>query len=626
MTTRDTRRPTWRRAVGLVAAATLAASGTALASNPLSADAAPKTPNVAKLAGPLAKQKINWETCDFGSDALNERLNKPNVQCATIKVPQDWHNPQNGKTWDIRISQAKNREVTDGRYKGTIFVNPGGPGGSGLPWGPVMQERALDLVPYYNFVGFDPRGVGQSSQTSCTYTWDSASTDPYAELKAAGKACSENEEVRTINTEQTAYDMDFIRYLLRAPKLSYIGYSYGTWLGAWYENLFGANGDKFLLDSSIDATAATLQPTWEEQPIARDRQFRHHMMNWIARHDDKYGLGTDPAAIHQRYLAASAKLDPYAVQFLWVFSDAYTAFPNNAQYPLAAEVVQAVIEVGESDDAKAESENPAADADAMLALMEKRANDVNKQTWAQARAELKPLAGMATSAQLRSRSADTMKTGKLDDVFDFVRCNDGQWTQGAAYWEKKNAQLSKKAPLSASWGLTSEVPVCAYWPTQNLMPVATDAFPKTVLLQGELDSQTGWNGARRAGVRLPNTSFIAIDNEGSHGHFPYGTEAVDRPIYNYFLKGKQPRNISVTQALPLPEETETYESWAKLNKKAKHTAGDYSDPWAPTAQPGARSTGNSVSDLLAQQEADQQAKRLVKEVYGDQGTRLLARN
>lgn len=629
MTTPRTRRPRWRRLIGLAVSPALLASGAFLASAPTEAAAATTAPNTVKLAGALAKQKLTWETCDFGSAAYNERFNKPNVSCATVKVPRDWHNVGNGKTWDIRISQAKNIDVTNGRYKGTIFVNPGGPGGEGLVWGPAMQERTPDLNPYYNYVGFDPRGVGQSSIASCSYTWDTASTDPNAELKAAAAACSTNEDVKTINTEQTAYDMDFIRALLKAPKLSYIGYSYGTWLGAWYEKVFGTTyGDKFLLDSSIDSTAPTLQSTWELQPIARDRQFRMHLINWIARHDAEYDLGTNPQAIHERYLAATAKLDPFIVYLMWVFTGAYAAFPNNSEYPLAADVVAGLIGAGEEQADAPAAENPAVAADSILARMAKHTGADGQQAIKEARAKLKPLTAVQTKEQSAAsqRSGAALRTDTLDSTFDFVRCNDGQWTQGAAYWDKLNAKLRPKAPLSDSWGLL-ETPVCAFWRTNNLMPVANaKTFPKTIVVQGEMDSQTGWEGGYNAGTKLPNTSFIAIDNEGSHGHFPYGTEAVDRPILNYFLTGKQSKAITVTQALPLPQETTTFESWAKLNKNAKHVGPDFTNPFDPAGSAGSRTAGRSMADLVGKQEVDQAARQQVQKVYGHDGVRALERN
>lgn len=624
-------RSSWRRWIGLLLAPALAVSSAVYATS-TPASAAAKVPNVAKLAGDLAQQKLTWEKCDFGDPALNDRFNVPNVSCATVVVPRDWHDPGNGKTWDIRISQAKNIDPDNSRYQGTMFVNPGGPGGEGLIWGPVMQERTPDLNPYYNYVGFDPRGVGQSSHASCSYEWDSASTDPYAELKAAGKACSTNADVRTISTEQTVYDMDFIRHLLKAPKLSYVGYSYGTWLGTWYENVFGAKyGGRFLLDSSIDTTQPTLQSTWDLQPIARDRQFTMHMINWIARHHETYGLGEDPYKIRERYFAATAKLDPFTVLLAWALLGGAGAFGNNADYPLAGDVVQLLIEFGESEGTArtAAAENPAVTADTMLATIEKTATKQQRSKIKDARKQIAPLTELATAEQNRqrsARSAETTETGVFEDPFDMIRCNDGQWTQGSAYWEEHNARQAKKAPLSNQWGLL-DVPLCAYWRTNTLMPVADEnTFPDTVLLQGELDSQTGWEGGYRAGTKLPNTSLITIDNEGSHGHFPYGTEQVDRPIINYFLTGKQPKDIAVTQALPLVQDAKTYQSWAKLNKKAKHVGGTVTSPWVPAEAGTKINASDAGADLLAAGLSEQLLRERVREVYGEKGVDALNRN
>lgn len=622
-----------RRAAALTLAPVLAlTTAVGVLAPTADAQAAAKAPNVKKLAGELADQELTWETCDFGDPALNERFNVANVSCATVKVPQDWHDPANGKTWDIRISQAKNIDVDNGRYKGTVFANPGGPGGEGLVWGPALQERTPDMNPYYNYVGFDPRGVGQSSHASCEYSYDPDSTDPYAEVKAAGKACSTNAEVKTINTEQTTYDMDFIRFLLGAPKLSYVGYSYGTWLGAWYEKLFGAKyGDRFVLDSSIDSTQPTLQETWDLQPIARDRQFELHMMNWIARHDADYKLGEDPQKIYNDYFAATAELDPTLVMFAWVFLGGAGAFSVNDDYPLAAEVVKFLIDSAAEEGTVAQRStpaNPAAATDAMLARGEKKASPKLTKQIKKARQQLAPLSDLKTKKQARQTRKQGASTaaeelGVLEDPFEMIRCNDGQWTQGENYWKKHNKKEAKQAPLSDSWGLL-DVPVCAYWRTNNLMPVAKKSFPDTIVVQGEMDSQTGWEGGYTAGTELPNTSLIAIDNEGSHGHFPYGTEAVDRPIYNYFLDGKQPKNIKVTQALPLPQDKQTYESWATLNKKAKHTGKDATSPWVPVDGKAKLVKASSAGDnLLSKATTDQLLRQRIQQVYGADGVRAL---
>ncbi|WP_394163134.1 alpha/beta fold hydrolase [Galactobacter valiniphilus] len=648
--------PGSRRAVATLATATLALTGILSAGGAFTqaptADAASKVPNVKALAGDLSKQKLVWEKCDYQDSALNERFaNIPNVLCATVKVPQDWKDPGNGKTWDIRISHAKNIDVKNARYKGTIFVNPGGPGGSGLPWAAAMQQRTPDLNPYYNYVGFDPRGVGQSSHAECEWEYDAASTDEYASLKAAGAACSQDPEVKTISTEQTTYDMDFIRTLLAAPKLSYIGYSYGTWLGAWYEKVFGAKyGDKFVLDSSTDVTDATLQQTWDLQPIARDRQFQYHAMGYIARNNATYELGTDREDIYKRYFAATKDVDPSFLSFLWALLGGAGGFSNNDNYPATADTVKFFINYAESQAANggsssAASGNPAADALKALESYTFTGKGISAQKVAEAKAALAELSKLKTveqrtgaenafeartlkSVTTTAEGEPTLTKGSTSEAFDFIRCNDGQWTQGVNYWKAAYAKTAKKAPLTAQWGFFDAAPVCAFWRTNTTMPVADSTFPSTIVVQGELDSQTAWETGYTSGTQLPNTSFIAIDNEGSHGHFPYGTEAVDRPIFNFFLKGTQPKDIKVNQALPLPGETETFASFKKLNAQAAWK-GVPADGHTPIAAPAQTAVGKqaAAADKLLQKAATQaETERTVGSVYGKKGVDVLRKH
>ncbi len=536
------------------------------------------TPNTSALAGVLKKQKLTWEECAYPSVTDPNTVAKlkavPNTQCASVTVPMDWHNPSNGKTISIRISQTVNSEIKSSRHKGTIFVNPGGPGGSGIPWAAAMTLRAVDLAPYYNFVGFDPRGVGESTALECTYTQDPNAT-PVEDTKAQVAGCQKNELTKFINTEQTAYDMDFIRALLGEKKLSYIGYSYGTWLGTWYGNVFGKNLDKILLDSSTNTTLPTLQKTWDLQPIARDRQFRQHFLPYMARHDDLYHSGTDPEKIWQNYQAAGG-----TKAAIWIFAitGVFGAFSDNSLYPDFAEITSIFTASGEKVLA-GEKAAPKLDTDAQVlanakAVLNQAATspEVSPTLQQKAASGAKAIDGYLGTLQQKAKlkAPGLAEAQVYEPVFDAVRCQDGQWTQGANYWTDWVAKTAKKAPFNDSDALLS-VPACAFWQTRNLMPVADPAtFPKSLVVQGELDSQTAYEGGFATGTKLPGAKFIAIDNEGSHGHFPYGTECVDRPVYNYFLTGKQPsKNISVCNATPLPGETETFQSWGKIGPDGK---------------------------------------------------------
>ncbi|WP_340540580.1 alpha/beta fold hydrolase [Nocardioides sp. GXZ039] len=624
-------------ALGVVVSADAGATAPSLKS---AAAAKPKTPNTAKLAGGLAKQPLNWEACDFGDPATNDAYgNVKNLQCATVLVPLDWHNPAPDLDWRhpdgntmmaVRISQVKNRKVTNGRYKGTIFINPGGPGAPGLPFSAYLAKKAPDLAPFYNFVGFDPRGVGQSGTPSCEFSFDYNAPDrEKARLKAIAEACANDPVVSKVNTEQTAYDMDFVRYLLKAPKLSYIGYSYGTWLGAWYENVFGANADKVLLDSATDVTQPSLQRTWLEQPLARDRQFLRHMLPWIARHDDVYGLGTDPAAIHQQYFAGAAKLHPLMMQIMWFWSDAYKGFSRNAFYPASADVIKSIVELGKQQP----GEDPAAAADVLLRRIQNAPSTTAsaRESIKEARQQLQALIALpARAADDAGDAGDASEPdiigGSYNEPFDFIRCNDGQWTQRQSFWTSWANRTAVAAPFSASWGAVSENELCSYWRTEQQMPVADPAtFPTTMVVQGELDSQTAYETGYDTGTKLPNTKLTVIDNEGSHGHFPYGTECVDERIFDFFLNGRLTgKDIQVCQAVPLPQETITYESWTKLNNRGKPTTPVGSIDTPAILKPGAR-TGAPLKLVFADPVAAAAFEESLRATYGERGVRVARR-
>ncbi len=200
-------------------------------------------------------QPINWKRCgDF--------------KCADVIVPMDWSNPD-GKVITIAVIKA---EAKGDSPQGDLLLNPGGPGSSGVDF---VRDN-LDYIgteklrQNYNLIGFDPRGTGKSSPITCLddkgldeflysqspYPNDEAKDLEYqAGLVAKfGEACIKNsgDIVKFVDTQSAAKDMDVIRAYLEQDKLDYVGYSYGTLLGATYAALFPDRVDRFVLDGAID--------------------------------------------------------------------------------------------------------------------------------------------------------------------------------------------------------------------------------------------------------------------------------------------------------------------------------------------------------------------------------------
>lgn len=526
------------------------------------------TPDVAALAGALAEQELVWEACEFNDDGPPiPGADVSNVECATIKVPRDWLDPDPGLTWDVRISQAKNIEPTDPDYHTTIIAHPGGPYTSGLSYSTAAQLYTPELRPTTNYVSFDQRGLGQSSRAECEYEYDPAD-GPSAASQAIGEACSQDPEVATMTTEQTAYDMDFIRHLLGLETVTYMGYSYGTWLGTWYGSLFSANIERMVLDSAVDSTQESIQTLYNSAHEGRDRQFRLHMMNWIARNDATVGLGSDPEAIWERYFAATETAEKsLAAQYAWNAASGSLAFSSPVAYPLAGSLVAAIIAETESATGQVEPVELAS------RIVERTQLPDELIAVAEERLEL-------LTAPAETAPGETIRATH-DYVIEFTACTDGQWTQGSDFWDEFLEETAEVAPLTEQFGLLL-TPSCAFWPTDSKKPALDDGFPETIVLQSELDSMTPYEQGWSAGNGLPNTSLIVVDNESVHGVFPYGTDAVDRPVIDFLLGGDRPSKTIVAPGKPLPLEDVTYESWTPLDENGEHSGVPrFTDPTVP---------------------------------------------
>ncbi|MDO8106553.1 alpha/beta hydrolase [Isoptericola sp. b441] len=206
-------------------------------------------------------QSVSWSACgDF--------------QCATISAPLNWADPSAGS-----ISLAIERRPADdpAHRIGSLLINPGGPGSSGVDFlsYAVTSVLGADVLADYDVVAFDPRGVGKSSAVECgpdsqvdTYLTQDVTIDSQASLDAArakatafGQACQEDTGalLAHVDTASAARDMDLMRALLGDDQLHYLGFSYGTFLGATYAGLFPKNVGRLVLDGALDPSLTSDQ-------------------------------------------------------------------------------------------------------------------------------------------------------------------------------------------------------------------------------------------------------------------------------------------------------------------------------------------------------------------------------
>jgi len=214
-------------------------------------------------AAPGAVQPVEWGRCD---EPVRASANAT-IDCATLPVPQDWANPGDGKTFDLALVRVRATRQSD--RIGSLVVNPGGPGGSGWDLAVSMARwMPADVMERFDIVGFDPRGVGRSNGVDCFTDADldlyfgldqdtpsQADFDAYATLSrrmAQGCADKHRDTLHLFSTEQSARDLDAIRAAVGDEKLTYLGYSYGTLLGAVYAHLFPKNIRALVLDGAVN--------------------------------------------------------------------------------------------------------------------------------------------------------------------------------------------------------------------------------------------------------------------------------------------------------------------------------------------------------------------------------------
>jgi len=246
---------------------------------------APSPTDQIKSGVEFQDQLISWASCE--SD----------FECATVAVPLDHLNPADQIIEIALIRKAGTENLSP------LLINPGGPGASGFDYVRDSYETlgTDQLRSNFQLVGFDPRGVGRSAPVTCTdekvknqvYYEESGfplgSDDDFAfskdVLERFAASCQETGfDVAYFNTQQSARDMDLIRAALGVEKLDYLGFSYGTELGATYIALFPDRVGKFVLDGAVDPTLSSAQGT-VNQVAGFDKAFRSYLKDCLANSD-----------------------------------------------------------------------------------------------------------------------------------------------------------------------------------------------------------------------------------------------------------------------------------------------------------------------------------------------------
>src|SRR5689334_21765629 len=239
---------------------------------------------------------IVWGTCD------NAALQSRGADCGYLTVPLDYARPS-GATIQLAVSRIRHSERAP--YQGLMLVNPGGPGGSGYALSALGGYVPDSAGAGYDWIGFDPRGVGASKPAlTCNRTYEGYRRPPYvpatraiestwlARTRAYATACAKagGSLLNYLKTTDSARDIDSLRSALGADRINYYSFSYGTYLGQVYATIYPGRVRRMVLDGNVDPGRVWYASNLD-QDIAFDRNIKVYF-RWLARNDSAYHLGT----------------------------------------------------------------------------------------------------------------------------------------------------------------------------------------------------------------------------------------------------------------------------------------------------------------------------------------------
>ena len=467
--------------------------------------------------------------------------------CGYLSVPLD-HDKPNGTKIKLALSMVKHT-VTADKYQGIMLVNPGGPGGSGLGLSVLGKYVPNGAGDAYDWIGFDPRGVGSSVPSlTCIADYSKGPRPEYVPLtpslektwlarsKAYAEACGKNggELLKHMRTTDVAQDMESIRAAMRVKQINFYGFSYGTYLGQVYSTLFPSKVRRMVLDSNVDPTRVFYQANLD-QDIAFERNMKI-WWKWVADYDAVYHLGKTEAAVERNWYLEKERLRAKPAGGV-VGADEWTDIFLGAGYYQVTWLELA-------------------------------------QVWADWTSNHDPA---PVVAEYESSDSPTDDNGFA--VYNAVQCTDAPWPKSWDTWKRDNWSTFTKAPYE-TWGNAWFNAPCLYWPAKAGPAVDVDGskVAPILLIDETLDAATPYGGSLEVRKRFPKSSLIAEPGGTSHADSLFGNACVDDQIAAYLADGTLPKRKPGSGAdttcdpLPVPVPTAATGSASGLAAQASATS------------------------------------------------------
>ncbi|GAA2787359.1 alpha/beta hydrolase [Saccharopolyspora taberi] len=460
---------------------------------------------------PANVPSIEWTPCGEGKD------------CATVEAPLDYAVPE-GQTVSLHLTR---RRATDpARRIGVLFVNPGGPGGGTSSWPDKVVERDVTGATgaRFDIIGIDPRGVEKSrpgirclSADGYAAQWAQATATPsdgqfpraVSQAKDFNSACAGNTGALLphLGTANVARDMDFVRAALGEEKVSYLGLSYGTYIGTVYANLFPDRVRAVALDGGYDPHRFTSDPYPNDMvQYQAVEESLNRFLDWCASDVDKCGFGRGKPA--EAFRAVQADLDANPLR-----NPAGGLIANGATMTFA--VVSALNSGGPG--------------------------------WVQ-------LGRSLARAQARDAGSDLLAPISEEDTNFYaanvaVECNDRIFPGSV---DDAEAELAKEAEAGPLLGNTvaygppnydhGHALACLQWPAErdSRYPGPYDVRTETpILVVGTThDPDTPYQDSVELAKTLGNARLLTFDGDGHTGYG--GSECARAAEYRYLLELKLP--------------------------------------------------------------------------------------
>ncbi|MFI2610197.1 alpha/beta hydrolase [Kitasatospora sp. NPDC018619] len=506
-------RPAGRVLPALAAALALAlSSGCTGTARPVARP--PLDERVAPAAAPalraLYDQRIDWHRCD-GDDGTDP--DTAVVRCATLRVPLDYADPA-GPTLDVALDMvpAADRE----NRLGSLVLNPGGPGNSGVHlvrWG--WKNYQGPLHDRYDLVGFDPRGTGDASVLQCLddrtrEQWIATDDPAYDRGRVLAEACEARYPglLPHVGTRDTARDLDVLRGALGERRLDFLGFSYGTHLGARYAEEFPERTGRLVLDGAVEhgVDAARLGV---EQAAAAEDGFRAFAADCATEDGADCPFGADPATAPRRL-----------ARFLDGLRD-HPLHTADGRTLTAAPAWGAVL------DALADGH----------------------QAWPGLRESLEPAVTRGEGESLLALADGVYGRGEdgrfqtVADAFAAISCADGPPPPDEAQLRPALAELAVRAPLTSAHDPAGTLlaPDCRAWPfrsPETPQPVRAPGSAPVLVIGSTGDPVTPYAWAQRLADGLEHGVLLTRDGDGHMAY--YRSTCVRDAVVAYLVDGRLP--------------------------------------------------------------------------------------